>query len=60
MTLRLSLREFKKSVPNTLIYEFILMKIYRMLTLYIRKYLILLSMTSTVIEGHKMSHLCLV
>ena len=43
-----SVREFKKILPNTYIYESILIK-----------YFIKLSMTSTVIQGHKMSLLCL-
>ena len=55
-SLRWSLRDFKNILPNTFIYESILIKkIKWKLILWIRKYFIFISMASKVIEGHKRS-----
>jgi hypothetical protein len=49
----MSLWEFKKIHPITLIYESILMKIYMNANIMNTQIFNLLSITSTVIEGHK-------
>ena len=55
-----SLWELKKSLPNTFIYESILMNIYVNANIMNTQiFHFIKSMTSTVIEGHKMSLLCL-
>ena len=50
----LSFWEMKTIRHNTFIYELILIKIYMKTIIMNAKYFILLSMTSKVIEGHKM------
>ena len=55
-SLCLSFREFKKILPNTFIYESILIKIIWILIIWIRKYFILISITLKVIEGPKSSY----
>ena len=49
----LSFREFKKILPNTLIYESILITIYMNANIMNMQIFNLLSITSTVTEGHK-------
>ena len=58
LSFRLSLREFKKILPNTFIYESILIKIYMNFNIMNTQNIFKISMTSTVIEGDKFHFYC--